>query len=398
MRILQINCVYRIGSTGKIVASVGDALRLQGHDVFTCYGIGENHIDDFSKKICCNFEHYANALCSRITGIPYGGLFLSNIRIESVIERFKPEVIHIHLPNASMVNVYSLLKYIAKTGIRTVFTLHAEVFHTAGCEHAYECEKWKDGCHDCAEYRQRVQSIFWDRSRTSYQKMLESVNTFDPNSLIITAVSPWLANRASQSAIFKRYSVVYIPNGVDTSVFHYKKTIGLVQRDDFKKVILFVVPYFSLDYGNVKGGYYLPKIASILPEYKFIVVSSRTAADVASLPFNIQLWGRAKSQDELAQLYSESDLTLLLSRRETFSMVTAESLCCGTPVIGFLSGGPESIALKDYSYFVRQGDLNAMARQINSVRSCNREIVSSLATGEYSQDIMAQRFLNLYQP
>ncbi len=33
-------------------------------------------------------------------------------------------------------------------------------------------------------------------------------------------------------------------------------------------------------------------------------------------------------------------------------MVTAESLCCGTPVVGFTAGGPESIAIDAFSNFV----------------------------------------------
>ena len=51
MKILLINCVYRIGSTGKVVASISDSLRAKGHEVFTCYGIGEKNVDKYSKKI-----------------------------------------------------------------------------------------------------------------------------------------------------------------------------------------------------------------------------------------------------------------------------------------------------------------------------------------------------------
>jgi glycosyltransferase involved in cell wall biosynthesis len=34
-------------------------------------------------------------------------------------------------------------------------------------------------------------------------------------------------------------------------------------------------------------------------------------------------------------------------------MIVAESLCCGTPVVGFKAGGPESIAIDDYCVFVQ---------------------------------------------
>ena len=68
MKVLLLNCVYRRGSTGKIVASIADSLRAQGHTVFTCYGLGDEHIDEHSKKVCTKIEHNINSLLSRITG------------------------------------------------------------------------------------------------------------------------------------------------------------------------------------------------------------------------------------------------------------------------------------------------------------------------------------------
>lgn len=55
---------------------------------------------------------------------------------------------------------------------------------------------------------------------------------------------------------------------------------------------------------------------------------------------------------------------LLTSERETFSMVTAESLCCGTPVVGFKAGAPEQIALKEYSEFVDYGNLDKLEKAV----------------------------------
>lgn len=390
MKILLLNCVYREGSTGKIVASIADILRGQGHEVLTCYGLGKSDIDEFSVKVCSNFEHKVNAVLKRLTGIPYGGVFFSNCRIKKIVRDFNPDVVHIHCVNASTINVYNLLKWLAKNNLRTVLTLHAEIFHTAGCEHAFECEKWKTSCNHCEQYKQKVGSWFFDRSKASYKKMYDAVNSFAKDKLSITAVSPWLADRAKQSAIMKAYDVGYVPNGVDTTIFHYRENKGLIDREQFEKIVLFVTPYFGMEETDVKGGRYLPQIAKMLPDYKFIVVASRHSTSLPEMPSNVQLWGRAKTQEELSQLYSEADVTLLLSRRETFSMVTAESLCCGTPVVGFKAGGPESIAPSDICSFVEFGELDRIVEVCKSVT--DRNVVDL-----FKQESMAYCYLDIYK-
>lgn len=399
MKVLLINSVYREGSTGKIVASIADTLREQGHEVQTCYGIGNSHIDEYSEKICGNLEHSINAVLSRITGIPYGGVFLSNIRIKRIIKQFKPDVVHVHCINASIINVYSLFEYLAKTGIKTVLSLHAEIFHTAGCEHAYECEEWKTGCHKCLNYKQKVSSWFFEGSAASYKKMFKAINSFSTEKLIITAVSPWLADRAKLSPIMKNYKVIYVPNGVETSIFHYKKDSNLLSREKYKYTILFVTPYFGIEESDVKGGRFLPRIAEELSNCKFIVVASRISNSLPDLPDNVRPWGRAKTQQELAQLYSEADLTILLSRRETFSMVTAESLCCGTAVVGFKAGGPESIAIKEASHFVNYKDLGGLKKRIVAVLEYgyDKQSLSEKATKIYSKEYMVDSFIKVYR-
>ena len=142
---------------------------------------------------------------------------------------------------------------------------------------------------------------------------------------------------------------------------------------------------------DVKGGYYLPLIARKLPNYKFIVVASRHSDSLPGMPKNIHLWGRAKTQEELSQLYSEADVTLLLSKRETFSMVTAESLCCGTPVVGFKAGGPESIAPPDKCIFVANADINGIANALSTMSSYKVDVGDM-----YDKTYMTNLFLHNY--
>lgn len=398
MNILLINCAYKQGSTGKIVECISSSLRNYGHSVFTCYGVGEDFIDNYSEKVCSGIEHTLNAFRYRIDGLPYGGIHWSNKRIKDIITKFNPDIVNIHCINASMVNIYNLLKYLAHNNIKTVVSLHAEFMHTGGCDHAFDCEQWKTQCTKCPTYKQKLNTWLFDRAKTGWERMYNAFSGFKTNNIIITAVSPWLAQRAKNSSILGSFNICYVPNGLNQTIF--KPTIGksLINRDNYDKIILFVTPYFSCNETDLKGGRYITKLAEMRPKYKFVIVCSRLAQNIPTMPKNVHIFGRANSQVELAQLYTEADISIVLSKRETFSMVTAESLCCGTPVIGFEAGGPESIAIEGYSKFVEYGDVHALINAIDSLNISQEEAIniSHKAIAAYSMEHMTSEYLKVY--
>ena len=77
-------------------------------------------------------------------------------------------------------------------------------------------------------------------------------------------------------------------------------------------------------------------------------------------------------------------------------MVTAESLCCGTPVVGFKAGAPEQIAIPEYSRFVEFGNLNELKEAIIDFLKINRYIDVNRTTGKYSSATMCEEYLKLY--
>lgn len=398
MKILIVNCAYKQGSTGKIVDCLSTMLRNNGHSAFTCYGVGAKYYDEYSKKVCSNFEHKLNALKYRIDGLPYGGIHLSNIKIQRIIETFKPDIVNLHCINASMVNIYKLLGYLAKRKIKTVISLHAEFMHTGGCDHAFDCEQWKTKCTKCPSYKQKLGTWFFDRSNVGWKKMYDAFSLFEKENIIITAVSPWLESRAKKSSILGRFHITCVPNGLDPNIFHYTEHKAILDREKYKKLILFVTPSYSHGANDLKGGRYIPILAPKCPNYKFVVVCSRIVGQLENLPPNVLIYGRAKNQQELAQMYAEADLTLLLSTRETFSMVTIESLCCGTPVVGFKAGGPESIAFKQYADFVDYGNIDSLISTIDkmSTLTIDKSLVSKQMADIYSSNAMTKRYLQVF--
>lgn len=69
-------------------------------------------------------------------------------------------------------------------------------------------------------------------------------------------------------------------------------------------------------------------------------------------------------QENLAELYSISDLKLLMSEKEAFGLVLLEAMACGVPGIGTRIGGiPEVIVEGVNGYIVELGDTDAAAEK-----------------------------------
>ena len=399
MKILQVNCVYRKGSTGKIVYDIHMELQRQGIESVVCYGRGESVDEPNVYKVCAEWYSKLNNLWSRITGVMYGGLRLSTRRLIRIIECEKPDIVHLHCINGYFVNVYKIVAYLSHHHIKTVLSLHAEFMYTANCGIAIDCMRWLTGCGHCPRLRQVTKSFFVDGTHRSWQLMKNAFKGFDDN-LIITSVSHWLESRAMLSPIFADAKHVTVGNGLDATVFHrYEKqecrqAFGLPED---KKIVFHATPLFSTDRGHIKGGWYVCEVARQMPDVLF-VVAGRHAENI-EIPQNVKLLGPVRNQTDLARFYSMADATLLTSQRETFSMVTAESLSCGTPVVGFKAGGPEQIALQDYSQFVDYGDVAACSKALRDFISeeFDCSAIEREAHAKYSREVMTSEYIRVYK-
>ena len=90
---------------------------------------------------------------------------------------------------------------------------------------------------------------------------------------------------------------------------------------------------------------------------------------------------------------------MLLSKRETFSMVLAESLCCGTPVVGFKAGGPESIALDEFCSFAEYGDIDTLESELKKMldKEHNASEISDSAMNAYDKKVMTEGYIRVYK-
>lgn len=395
MKVLQINCVYKKGSTGKIVEDIHNVLLEQGIESVVCYGRGEKINEPFVYKTSTEVEAKLNNLKSRLGGLQYGGCVFATHKLIKTIKKENPDVVHLQCINGFFLNIYKLVKFLKKNNIPTVLTLHAEFMHTGSCGHAYECEKWKTGCGKCPNLRKATYSMSFDRTARAWKKMKSAFDGF--KNIEIASVSKWLENRAAQSPILSEFSHLTILNGIDSVTFKLCKAEDLRTKLglDGKYVIVHVTASFT---SAEKGGQYIRELAKRLGDKAvFVVIGSREKSE--DLPNNIIDIGRVESREELAKYYSMADLSIITGKKETFSMPVAESLCCGTPVVGFKAGGPETITIPEYSKFVEYDDTNALENVICEFMNkefCKEEI-SERARVKYSKREMALEYLELYK-
>lgn len=400
MKVLQVNCVYDYGSTGKLTKIIHNGLRERGIDSVVLYGRGKPTKRPNVYKTCTELEAKAWNLLSRFTGRPYSAAPLGTAALIRRIRREKPDVVHLQCINGFFVNIYTLIAWLKKHQIPTVLTLHADFMFTGGCSSAVDCNQWcsPQGCGsgDCPYFQSQRMVLGKNPSGDLWKRMKGALDGFG-DSLTVVSVSPWLMERAQRSPILQGQHHTVILNGLDTDIFRVQDAQALrkLHGCEKKKVILHVTPQFSAEQGHLKGGYYVLELARRMPETIFLV-AGKTDRKIQPPP-NVILLGMILDQRQLARYYSMADVTLLTSKSESFSMVCAESLCCGTPVMGFKAGAPEQIALPEYSRFYAFGDLEGLCQGLRALeRTGKRETIARQARQVYSKEIMLRKYLGVY--
>ena len=246
MKVLQINCVYGEGSTGKITKSIHEYLLSRDQQsVVICGRRAPKYLPHIYPMVT-EFVGKLNKLWSMISGVPYGGCLFLTEKIKRIILHEKPNVVHLQCINGHFCNIFRLLEFLKKIDIPVVLTLHAEFMYTANCQHAGNCEQWIRGCKKCPVRKTELHSLFFDRTSYSWKRMHKIYKNWDQ--LHVVACSDWIANRAKKSGEMAHRDIRVIRNGIDNHTVFYPRIdvrnniIDKYHLPKDKKLVLFVSP------------------------------------------------------------------------------------------------------------------------------------------------------------
>lgn len=353
MKILMINVVCGIRSTGRICTDLAGKLEKEGHTVKIAYGreFLPPEYARYSYRIASDYEVRLDALKSRF----FDNAGLNNVRATKRfikwIREYDPDVIHMHNIHGYYLNVGILFDYLKTCNKRIIWTMHdcwPFTGHSALCD-GIGCEKWTSGCFACPQISEYPKA-FVDRSSRNWalkRKIFSGVQ-----GLTVVTPSGWLADKVRKSFL-SEYNVKVIPNGINTEIFYHKDSdLRARYGIEGKKVLLSA----ATTWNNLKGYQDFMKLSAMLgPEYVIVLVGV-SDKQLHELPDNIIGIRRTADQEEMAKWYSTADLYINLTYCDTYPTVNVESVACGTPVITYRTGGSVE-SMFDFGKVVPKGDI-----------------------------------------
>ncbi len=105
---------------------------------------------------------------------------------------------------------------------------------------------------------------------------------------------------------------------------------------------------------------------------------------------------KTSDQSLLAKYYSLADVFTICSKRENFPTTCIEAQCCGTPVVGFDTGGAKETSVITSSDFTKYGDVDALRDKVNGRLCSDRKQISEKAHKLYSKETMTKKYLEEY--
>lgn len=392
MKILQINSVCGIGSTGRIATDLYEILKEQGNECKIAYGrdMAKNIPTEDLIKIGIDYDVNIHALMTRITDkTGFYSKKATQKLIEQIIE-YDPDIIHLHNIHGYYINIELLFNYLVKANKPLVWTLHDCWSFTGHCAHFdyIGCNKWKTVCCDCPQKKSYPQSLFLDNSQRNFKKKKELFTSI--KKMTIVTPSQWLGDLVNESFLSK-YEVEVIPNGIDLSVFKPSDSAFRIKNKlENMKIILGVASVW----GTRKGLNDFIKLSKMLDDnYKIILVGLKEN-QIKTLPKEILGIYRTNNVTELAEIYTMADVFVNPTYEDNFPTTNLEALACGTPVITYKTGGsPESLD-ETCGLAVEKGNIDMLYESIFKI--CEKKPFSSEACIARSKMFDKNRRFNEY--
>lgn len=330
---IGITCYPSVGGSGIIATELGKQLAEKGHEIHFITSSIPFRLNTYHPNI---HFHEVEVNQYAVFKYPPYDLTLAS-KIAEVAERENLDIIHAHYALPHAVCAY-LAKQMLKRNIGIVTTLHGTDITVLGYDPSL-----KDLIRFAIESSDRVTAVSSALAAETYdlikpEKKIETIYNFIDERVYL---------KKNTAAIKEKHGIL-----PDEKV--------VIHVSNFRKVkrVQDVIRVFRNIAGKTKA--------------KLLLVGDgpekSTACELIrkyGLEDQVLMLG---NQDRVEDLYSISDLKLLLSEKESFGLVLLEAMACGVPCIGTNIGGILEVIKNNVSGFlVDVGDVTAATARAMSI-------------------------------
>ncbi|MBS4199487.1 N-acetyl-alpha-D-glucosaminyl L-malate synthase BshA [Bacillus sp. FJAT-49732] len=330
---IGITCYPTVGGSGVIATELGKMLAEKGHEIHFITSNVPFRLDVLHHNI---FFHQVSVNQYSVFQYPPYDIALAS-KMAEVIKREQLDILHVHyaIPHAVCA---ILAKQMAGTDVKIVTTLHGTDITVLGYD----------------------------------ETLAEAIKFGIEKSDSVTAVSNALKLQTNE-VVNADKEINVIHNFIDERIYrkveadHLKQAYGI--QDD-EKVIIHVSNFRKVKrVSDVVAAF--AKIATAIPAKLLLVGDGPEISRLCKLVKELNIEDKVLflgRQDHLEELYSISDLMLLLSEKESFGLVALEAMACGVPCIGTNVGGIPEVITDGYNGFIcKLGDLGEISKKALSL-------------------------------
>lgn len=338
MKVLIINSVCGIKSTGRIVGSIAENYISQGNTVKVAYGRESvpAKYKLMAVRIGNETEVKMNALTTRILDNDGLTAYSATKKFLNWAEEYNPDLLWLHNLHGYYINIRLLFKWIkSRSNMNVKWTLHDCWAFTGHCSYYtyVKCDKWMTGCFSCPQKTEYPASYFIDASKKNYA--LKRKTFLGVGNMEIITPSYWLASEVKKSFL-KDYPICVKHNTIDLDAFKptpsdIKKRLNI----DNKKIILGVAAQWQ----KIKGYFDFLELAKLISDEYVIILVGVTEIQKRELPFNVIGIERTSSVEELAKIYTAADIFVNPTYEDNYPTTNLEAQACGTDCITYRTGG-----------------------------------------------------------
>ena len=319
----------------------------------------------------------------------------SGVSITSLPEFKAADVIHLHWINQGMLSLTEIGRILA-SGKKVVWTLHDMWAFTGICHYAAGCEHYEISCGHCPYL------TGCSKRDLSYKVFRKKQVVYQKGEITFVACSNWLKELAVRSPLTYGHRLVNIPNPIDTERYFPNEKEQLrekLQLPKNKKIALFAAVKAS---DPRKGLEYLIEASRFIVQERndllFLIAGTNGDEIARQFPLPARSIGFITSND-MPDYYNAVDLFVTPSLQDNLPNTIMEAMACGTPCVGFKTGGiPEMIDHGINGYVAKYQDAKDLARGIIKVLfEADEEKLSHHARQKVMQEYNQKKIANQYK-